>query len=134
MFKKSMILAYLDILPDTFSFHTTSTLLFIFQGRSIKYVPIKTFPRRGSSTVSVYSGINSIRKIFILTMHLRPVRIASLLYPLGIILWAGFLAGFFIAEGTVFLWGACASILLTAVFFDINKFSRCDKNLIVEIL
>ncbi len=44
-------LRFCDMLPNTFSYPTTSTLAFLRSGRSIKYVPIKTKYRIGKSKI-----------------------------------------------------------------------------------
>ena len=83
VFRKEAIINYLGILPDTFSFHTTSTLVFIFNNYKIKYIPVKVLPRKGNSKVSVQSGINSLKKILIISLMFKPLRaILLLLYPL----------------------------------------------------
>lgn len=44
-------LRFCDMLPNTFSYPTTSTLAFLRSGRSLKYVPIKTKYRIGKSKI-----------------------------------------------------------------------------------
>lgn len=133
VFKKSAILNYLDILPDSFSFHTTSTLLFIFNNCKIKYMPIKAYPRKGNSKVSVNSGIASLKKIITITSLFKPLRLVSLFfYPLSAIILLILLINFLVA-GKNFLYSL---LILTAVFLfvlPIDILSRSKKNLILDM-
>jgi glycosyltransferase involved in cell wall biosynthesis len=70
-----IISRYLHLLPDGFSFSTTSTLILLNRGYMIKYVPIRVKERQGKSTVSLQTGLNTIMLILRLTMLLAPLRI-----------------------------------------------------------
>jgi len=52
--KKEVVMKYMGILPDTFSFTTTITLATIKEGYNLKYVPIETGERVGSSKVKLF--------------------------------------------------------------------------------
>ncbi len=51
--RRELILRYFHILPDGFSFSTTSTLAFLKGGYEVAYVPIATAARTGSSQVRI---------------------------------------------------------------------------------
>jgi len=93
MFKKEDTLRYLEILPNGFSFTTTQTLLYIKGGYSLKYIPLKAFKRKGSSTVKVRDGINTtflILKTLVLYSPMKfflPVSIFLFLIGSGELVW-----------------------------------------------
>lgn len=54
IFRAHAIKQYIDLLPPRFSYPTTSTLIFLKAGYSVKYVPVKMLPRTlGSSKIRV---------------------------------------------------------------------------------
>ncbi len=52
--KKEIVMKYMGMLPDTFSFTTTITLAMIKEGYNLKYVPIETGERVGSSKIKLF--------------------------------------------------------------------------------
>jgi len=74
IFKKNILEKYILFLPDTFSFHASSTLLLLFNGHSIKYVSTKISPRSGSSKVFFISGLKSVLALMKLERMLLPQR------------------------------------------------------------
>ncbi len=48
-------LRFCDMLPNTFSYPTTSTLAFLRSGRSLKYIPIHTKYRIGTSKINPFT-------------------------------------------------------------------------------
>lgn len=76
--KRPEAMKFLYLLPNTFSYPTTITLAFLRAGRSVKYVPIKTYYRVGKSKIKLFS--DGIRFFFILT------KIATLFSPFRIFL------------------------------------------------
>jgi hypothetical protein len=88
IFKKHDIERFLDILPNGFSFTTTSTLLYIKSGYSIKYIPIKVEKRVGKSSVKIKDGIGTLLLILKTLMLFCPLKF---FVPLSLIL---FLSGF----------------------------------------
>jgi glycosyltransferase involved in cell wall biosynthesis len=50
-FKREILERIMHILPDGFSFSTTTTIAMYKMGYTIKWVPVKTLPRVGKSTV-----------------------------------------------------------------------------------
>lgn len=132
VFKKSAFQQYLDMLPDTFSFHTTSTLLCIFSKSKIMYVPIETFERKGYSKVDLYSGIVSIKKIFQLTLFLRPIRAFLMVFlPVTLIIPCLFLILNVMTDQTHYLNAARIGFLALFVFVILEILTKSDKNLIL---
>ena len=88
--KKEAIMKFMHILPDTFSFSTTSTLALIKGGYSVKYVPIKTEERLGRSSLNpIRDGYKTLLLIFTTIALFDPLRVFT---PIAIILFfAGFL-------------------------------------------
>lgn len=76
LFKRELILKYLHLCPDGFSFSTTSTLVFFNRGYSVKYVPITVNKRKeGKSTITVKTGFETLMLILRIIMLLDPLRL-----------------------------------------------------------
>jgi glycosyltransferase involved in cell wall biosynthesis len=71
-------LRYIDLLPNTFSYPTTLTLVFLRSGLTVKYVPIQTLYRAGQSKISLVK--DGVRFLLIIT------KIATLFSPLRVFL------------------------------------------------
>ena len=78
-------LNYLPILPNGFSLTTTITLAMIKEGRDVKYIPIRIFPRSGGrSRVRYFSdGAKTLLLISRVIMLFHPLKIFA---PLSLIL------------------------------------------------
>jgi glycosyltransferase involved in cell wall biosynthesis len=76
-FKKSLIYGMLHIMPNGFSFSTTSTLAFLKEGYSIGTLPIDVAPRKGrSSNVKfIKDGSKTIMLILRIIMLFNPLKI-----------------------------------------------------------
>jgi glycosyltransferase involved in cell wall biosynthesis len=88
--KRDLILGMLDILPEGFSFSTTSIIAFYKLGYNVAYVPIATKSRVGKSTVKqVKHGSQIIMLILRLIALFSPLRIflnvSSALFMVGLI-------------------------------------------------
>jgi glycosyltransferase involved in cell wall biosynthesis len=115
-FRREVILRYLHLCPDRFSFSTTSTLVFFNRGYSVKYVPIHVNMRQGRSTVSPTTGFDTILLILRVMTLFEPLR---LFVPVSLMLLA-----FGMAWGLPYLWqgrgisvGALLSILIGVQIF-----------------
>jgi Glycosyltransferases involved in cell wall biogenesis len=84
LMKRSVVQKYIHVCPSGFSFSTTITIALIFEGYNVEYVPIEVKQRKGKSTVSVRTGIDTILLI---------LRICALFDPLRIFLPASFIIG-----------------------------------------
>jgi glycosyltransferase involved in cell wall biosynthesis len=69
---------FIYLLPNTFSYPSTLTMSYLRSGRSIKYVPIETVARKGTSKIKLLQ--DGIRFFLIIT------KIATLFSPLRIFL------------------------------------------------
>lgn len=109
-FRREVILKYLHLCPDGFSFSTTSTLIFLNRGYNVKYVPIHVNVREGKSTVSVATGFDTILLVLRVITLFEPLR---LFMPISLMLIA-----FGIAWGLPYLWqgrGVSVGALLFAL-------------------
>jgi len=95
-FRRKVILKYLHLCPDGFSFSTTSTLIFLNRGYNVKYVPIHVNVREGQSTVSVTTGFDTILLILRVMTLFEPLR---LFVPVSLVL-----STFGIVWGLPYLW------------------------------
>ena len=87
--RRSDAIRFCDMLPNTFSYPTTSTLAFIRSGRSIHYYPIKTKYRIGKSKIRLlHDGFEFLIIIMKIMVAFSPLRIflptAMFLFCLGL--------------------------------------------------
>ena len=87
--KKERVMKFLHILPNTFSFTTTLTLAFIKSGFDIRYVPIETPMRVGTSKIRPFrDGFSFLLMILRTIVLFDPLKvfmpIASALFLSGI--------------------------------------------------
>ncbi len=76
IFRKGVLKKYIHLMPDGFSFSTTSTLVMIKTNRNIKYVPIKVYPRVGKSSVrQLRHGMQTIMLILRLIVLFNPLKV-----------------------------------------------------------
>ena len=73
--KKESILPYLRVLPDKFSFSTTSMVFFIKDGFKVKFVPITAQKRIGVSTLRVHHGFDTIILVLRMITLFEPLKI-----------------------------------------------------------
>ena len=90
--RKDVVKLFLHILPNGFSFSTTLTLALFKEGYNIAYVPIKTSPRVGKSTVNpIRDGLNVIMLIIRIIALFDPLRVfvptSAVLFLIGIAYW-----------------------------------------------
>jgi len=92
-FDRNLIASMLHIMPNGFSFSTTSTLAFLKEGYSIGTFPIKVAERQGrqSSVHFVKDGSKTMLLLFRIIMLFNPMKI--------------FFPGSLIFSGIGFLWG-----------------------------
>ncbi len=91
-FRRRVILAYLYLFPNTFSYPATSTLSLIKGGHDVAFVPVKVKRRLGKSKIQLLDdGINFLVIIFKIATLYSPIKI---FFPLSF---------FFFLFGTVYL-------------------------------
>jgi glycosyltransferase involved in cell wall biosynthesis len=85
--RRSLALAYMDILPDRFSFTTTITLSSLCDGYRVKFIPVEYHRRVGRSKIKPIDALNFLILILRTMTYFRPLRIfipvALLLFGLG---------------------------------------------------
>lgn len=90
IFRREIILKYLHLMPDGFSFSTTSTFAIMKSKRLYKYVPIKVEKRIGRSTVNqLKHGSQAIMLILRLAVLFEPLKVflfvTSIIFVLAIV-------------------------------------------------
>ena len=76
MVRRETLLKYLHLMPNGFSFSTTSTLAFLKSRRTVKHVPITVHKRVGESTVRQWrDGPSTMMLILRLTVLFDPLRV-----------------------------------------------------------
>ena len=74
--RRDVLTRYLHLMPEGFSFSTTSTFALMKTGRRIKYVPIKVAPRVGKSTVRQFRhGMQTLMLMLRLTVLFEPLKV-----------------------------------------------------------
>jgi glycosyltransferase involved in cell wall biosynthesis len=85
LIKREIVARYMGLCPNGFSFSTTITMIMFNRGYEIAYVPFEIRTRRGKSTVSVATGLDTLLLI---------LRIATLIDPLRIFVPLSLIIGF----------------------------------------
>jgi glycosyltransferase involved in cell wall biosynthesis len=76
LIRRSLLLNYLHLMPDGFSFSTTSTFALLKSGRAIHWEPIMVAPRVGESSVRQWKhGPQTLMLILRLTVLFDPLRV-----------------------------------------------------------
>ncbi len=73
--KKKILLKYMDLCPQGFSFSTTITMVLLSRGYEISYIPIEINKRIGKSSVNIKAGLDTIILILRLTTLFNPLKI-----------------------------------------------------------
>ncbi len=97
--KRRVILKFLYMFPNGFSYPSTSTLAFLKAGYSLTYIPIKTRKRKGKSKIKLLKdGLKFFNIIAKITTLFSPMRI---FFPVSLILFISaivhFLYRFFVS-------------------------------------
>jgi len=83
--KKTKISEFTHLLCDGFSFSTTSSLLFLTEGLSVKYIPITINKREGKSMVRPKHALDTLMFILRVILLTSPLRV---FLPISILLFA----------------------------------------------
>jgi glycosyltransferase involved in cell wall biosynthesis len=98
-FRRSCIMQYFPILPDKFSFTTTSTLAYLADGYRIVDHPIDYHPRVGRSKIVSWHFLDFVVLIIRMSMMFNPLRVfvpmAAIFGVLGVIKTAFDVVGLF---------------------------------------
>ncbi len=75
--RRDVLLRYLHLCPDKFSFTTTLTMALFAEGHEVVYVPIRVQPRSssGRSTVNITTGFETILLLLRLITLFNPIRV-----------------------------------------------------------
>jgi len=85
LIKREIVARYMELCPNGFSFSTTITMVLFNRGYEIAYVPFEIKKRKGKSTVSLATGLDTLLLI---------LRIATLIDPLRIFVPLSLIIGF----------------------------------------
>ena len=96
--KRSVIMRFVYLLPNTFSYPTTSTMALLKAGHSVHFVPITVAKRTGKSKIRlIQDGLRFLVIIFKVSALFSPLRVflpvsgimfsTGVLYSLGTIIW-----------------------------------------------
>lgn len=76
IFRRNIIKRYLHLMPDGFSFSTTSTVTLLKLNYEVKYIPITVKEREGrKSNVSFKDGFRTLMLVFNLSVLFAPLKI-----------------------------------------------------------
>ena len=111
VFRREVVVRFLSILPDTFSFTTSITILMIRNGYLVRYVPIRYAARVGNSKIKpIRDTLRFVQLITRAGMYYAPMRV---LMPLTMVL----ALGFFVSLGyDLYRWDLTESTLLLLLF------------------
>jgi glycosyltransferase involved in cell wall biosynthesis len=127
LFRKDTVTKYMHLCPNGFSFTSTITMAFLSRGYSVEYVPISVKPRRGNSTVTFGTGLDTMMLLLRLASLFNPLRLfvpLSLIIGLVGILWGipFLIAGHGLSVGT--LLAIVTAILLFALGMICDQISQ----------
>lgn len=76
IFKREIVMRFMGLFPDGFSFTTTLTMACLTNDYSVKYIPINYYERKGKSTISpVRDFLGFTNLIFRLTIFFKPLNV-----------------------------------------------------------
>jgi glycosyltransferase involved in cell wall biosynthesis len=75
LYRRDVLMKYLHLCPNGFSFTTTTTLALMSRGWRVMYVPFEVQPRHGTSTVSIVTGLETIVLILRIVALFHPLRV-----------------------------------------------------------
>ena len=134
IFKRDTLMRYLHLMPDGFSFSTTSTFAIMKSNRKYKYIPITVKKRTGKSTVNqLKHGPLALLLILQLAVLFEPLKVflgvSGILFVLSIL---SFTLDFFstggIADTTVLLSIATIIIFMCGLLCDQVSAMRREKH------
>lgn len=75
LINREVALRYMGLCPNGFSFSTTITMVLIHRGYEVLYVPFEINKRKGKSTVSLSTGLDTLLLILRIATLIDPLRI-----------------------------------------------------------
>jgi glycosyltransferase involved in cell wall biosynthesis len=73
--RRKVLLQYLHLCPNKFSFTTTLTMALLSENHDVVYVPIRVRPRTGTSRVTVSTGFETLLLLLRLITLFNPMRV-----------------------------------------------------------
>lgn len=113
---REMALRFLPIMPNGFSFSTTSTIATFRGGYTVQYMPIQVAPRIGESSVTVMDGFKTIMLIIRIVTLFSPLRVFLPLSALTFLIGLVFAVNGYITAGESSIRGLIA-LLASFQFF-----------------
>lgn len=124
LMRREVVRKYMHLCPSGFSFSTTITIALLSRGFAVTYVPITVNKRRGKSTVSLSTGLQTMILIIRIAALFDPLRIflpISLVIALIGVLWG---IPFALAGNGVSV-GAMLAIVTSVLLFALGVI--CDQ-------
>jgi len=135
-YKKGLLLKLVHLMPDGFSFSTTSTVAYCSMNFRIKYVPIKVSKRIGTSTVSqIRHGFATIMLMLRLIVLFNPLKVfmpiagASIAIGMAYQVFILFKDGWHVHGGAVIAFTAGVQAFLFGLMIDQISAIRREKYL-----
>lgn len=75
LINREVVTRYMSLCPNGFSFSTTITMVLFNRGYEVNYVPFEIKKRKGKSTVSLVTGLDTILLILRIATLIDPLRI-----------------------------------------------------------
>ena len=113
---REMALRFLPIMPDGFSFSTTSTIAAFRGGYKVQYIPIQVAHRVGKSTVTMIDGFKTIMLIIRIVTLFAPLRVFLPVSAATFVLGVGFVIQGYLSAGAASIKGIMV-ILASILFF-----------------
>lgn len=122
LIKRQVVARYMGLCPNGFSFSTTITMILFHRGYAISYVPFEIKKRRGKSTVSLATGLDTLLLILRIATLIDPLRV---FVPLSMFLgFIGFAWGIpYALMGNGFSVGSMLAIVTAILLFAIGLIS-----------
>lgn len=112
---REMALRFLPIMPDGFSFSTTSTIAALKGGYTVNYLPIQVAPRIGKSSVTMADGFRTIMLIIRIVTLFAPLRVFLPISGITFLVGAGFIVQSYVTLESASLRGIM--VLLASILF-----------------
>jgi glycosyltransferase involved in cell wall biosynthesis len=130
--RRDLVLEYIDILPDRFSFTTTITLAGLCDGYRVKYVPIEYGRRVGKSKIKPIDALNFFILILRTMTYFRPLRI---FVPISLLLLAIGMGKFVIDLYAILIANIdYARISGTSVLFGLGSLQMLSIGIVADLI
>jgi glycosyltransferase involved in cell wall biosynthesis len=141
-FKRDKVMDFIHLLPNQYSYPTTTSLSFIKAGYNVKHVPIKAHRRQGGkSHIRPWrDGVKFVTIILRMITLFNPIKIfmplAFIWFMLGVVYGLGnyFFAGGKIPNGSVLLISISVLIFLSGLISEQIAALRFERNSLRDLL